>query len=66
MSDYKKGDLVKSEGGVYKVCGFTHGCRLIPDGWLMVDESGSAINPKFCEPYVGATSVLPQAIKGDQ
>lgn len=60
MSEFKQGDLVKSGGGVYKVCGFTGtGSPIVPAGWLMVDEVGSALNPKFCELYTGATSVLP-------
>ena len=65
MSDFKRGDLVKSEGGVYKVCGFTRNRRLIPDGWLIVDEVGSALNPKFCELYQGATSVLSPELRNE-
>ena len=62
MSDFKRGDIIKSGNGIYKVCGFTHNFLVIPDGWLIVDEVGSTLNPKFCEHYTGATSAIPQHI----
>ena len=65
MSDYKRGDLVKHERGVYKVCGFTKDRLLTPDGWLVVDETGMALNPNYCTPYDGATSVLPPQLRNE-
>lgn len=57
MSEFRRGDIVISENRAYKVCGFTKDRLLIPDGWP-VTEAGTAINPKFCELYSGAKSVL--------
>ena len=65
MIAFKMGDLVKLEGGVYKVCGFTRNCLVIPDGWLIVDEVGSTLNPKHCELYAGAKSVLSAHLRND-
>lgn len=59
---FKVGDYAKviEENRVFKVCGFTGPeSRVIPEGWL-IDEDGFYVNPKFCKPYTGATSVLQQ------
>ena len=53
----QRGKITTQENRVFVVCGFTKGSRVIPDGWL-IDENGSAINPRYCEPYKGATSVF--------
>lgn len=55
----KLGDWLKVEGEnhVFRVCGFSFGSKTIPDGWPMT-EQGSFMNPRYCEKYEGATSVL--------
>jgi len=57
--DFKIGDLVKVKGEnrVFKVEGITKGLRLSPDGFI-VGSDNLIHNPKFCEPYIGATSVF--------
>lgn len=60
LEKLKVGDFAKvsAENRVFKVCGFTGGgSMVIPEGWL-IDADGFSVNPKFCEPYNGATSVL--------
>jgi len=55
---FKMGDYVKSENRVFRVFSITDkNSHLIPDGWL-VDNDGRCVNPKFCESYNGALSVL--------
>jgi hypothetical protein len=60
MSNIALGSFVKviGENRVFKVCGFTgKESATIPEGWL-IDDRGSFVNPEFCKPYEGATSVL--------
>jgi len=62
--NFKIGDYAKvtEENRVFKVCGFTgKGSMVIPEGWL-IDEDGFSVNPRFCEPYKGATSVLTKVV----
>ena len=61
-STISAGDVVKisTDGGmdrVDKVVGFTTGSRIVPDGWLVL-EDGSSVNPNRCSIYTGATSFL--------
>ncbi len=59
VGDYAK---VTEENRVFKVCGFTDGSsKVIPAGWL-IDEDGFQVNPRYCERYNGAKSVLTKAI----
>ena len=60
MATFNLGDFVKvtEENRVFKVCGFTGTESMaIPPDWL-IDQNGFSVNPKFCEPYKGATSCL--------
>lgn len=61
MNKLKIGTNVKiiGENRVFVLSGFTYGRKVIPDGWY-IDEDGFCVNPKFCEEYNGATSVLPE------
>ena len=64
-SGFKIGDYAKveGEGRVFRVCGFTDSrSSVIPNGWI-IDEDGFPVNPKFCNLYVGATSVLLKSSK---
>ena len=54
IGEYAK---VSYENRVFRVHGFTKGRRAVPDGWL-VEKDGTAVNPKFCEKYNGATSAI--------
>lgn len=59
MLDFKIGDWLKvneGRGGIFEVVAITEGSLTMPDGWP-VKWDGTAINPKFCEQYKGATSV---------
>lgn len=53
------GDFVKipSQNRVFQVKALTSGERFTPDGWF-IDDDGHFINPRYCEKYKGATSVL--------
>ena len=51
--------ITTSENRVFVISAFSLNSKIIPDGWP-IDESGSAINPKYCRPYTGATSVFKQ------
>ena len=60
MTDIREGMICKittAEQRLFKVKGFTQGSKTIPSGWL-IDENGTAINPKYVEQYHGATSVF--------
>ncbi len=59
MTDFKVGDYVKIDQRVFKVSSISKGLSHIPDGFLNdgADEY-RWVNPKFCEPYKGATSVI--------
>jgi hypothetical protein len=48
----KIGDLMQMTEGrkrVFEVVGVTKDRAHIPDGWP-IDDTGTAINPRFCEP----------------
>ena len=57
IGEYAK---VIGENRVFKVCGLTKGRKVIPDGWYL-DGDNCAVNPKYCEKYNGAISVLSEA-----
>ena len=55
---FKVGDYIKSGNRVFIAVGITgEESKFIPSGWP-IDKNGSAINPKFCEIYGGAKSVI--------
>jgi len=51
---------VETENRVFKVLGLTGGRRVIPDNWL-IGKDGIPVNPKYCKPYNGALSAIPEA-----
>lgn len=64
--DFSIGDYVKIGQRAFMVCKIAEGLTHIPDGFLNdgFDDFNGWVNPKYCEPYKGATSViiLPETI----
>ena len=59
MKDFSVGDYVKIDQRVFKVFSVAKGLSHIPDGFLNDGADDYVwVNPKFCEPYNGATSVI--------
>jgi hypothetical protein len=57
--NYSIGQIIKVDDGrrVIKIASITKNYSYIPNDWPMCSD-GRVYNPKFCEPYCGALSVL--------